>query len=504
MSSRIVHTITAVALLTPMAGCSAKTEYAPAVLTPPKVEQSAQPKTVIDGLEGRPIGLSNQEPIPLDEARSASSAGAGASVPATNAGAAPVASGAAGKALESLIPKAPPELAVSAAAAAAASLPPGEKFDENNPKHRLARCRAHVARSEWFDAINDCRKSAELDATSAEPWVELMRIYVTIQSYADGTESARAVLARTPDSAPAYYYLGWSLSGGQDYPASIAAFQKAVSLDPRRVEYHQGLGITWCLTENFARGIAALEEAQRLDPGNAKTKALLDETRSLLADRLAQPEKAVKAKPNDATAHAMLGSKYQQYGFSQKALNEYDAAIANIPSPVASQDGDTRRLAAALQYNRGVLLRELGRGEPAIAAFTRSFEIDASLAPQAWYFIGLIAYDKGDNDGAIRALGKSVQGAPKVIENRKALALAYERAGNAAAAKQQRDEVALLERHKAELSRPPAEPALAPGLAPAAAPAGAGTAPPQQGAGSPPAAHKSFFDDAPEHSEDNP
>lgn len=426
--------ITAIALAL-LLGCGAAKSQAPGA-----AEQAGQPRTAIDGLEGKPIGLDHQEPIPVAQA-----APAVAPEPASSA-------------MNSLIPKAPPELAASAAAAAAAALPPGEKFDENNPTHRLARCRAHVARSEWFDAIGDCRKAAELAPKSTEPWVELMRIYVTIQSYNDGADAAREVLAREPGSAPAYYYLGWALSGGQDYPASIKAFRQAVSIDPRRVEYLQGLGITYCLADNFAKGIAALEEARQYEPTNAKTKDLLGETRSQLAERLAPHQKAVKDKPEDPAAHAMLGSKLQQYGLAEKALAEYDSALAKIPAPITSQDEDTRHLAAALYYNRGVLYRDLGRGDAATPAFMRSFEIDPALAPQAWYFIGLIAYDKGDTDGAIRALGKSVQGAPKVIENRRALALAYEKSGKTTAAKEQREVIAQLQREATEAGKPVEEP----------------------------------------------
>lgn len=452
--------LTAVALGL-LLGCGATRSLMRGTPPPKAVEQTGQARTAVDGLEGKPIGLTNQEPIPIGEAPP--------SPGVTPAPAPPI------SAVDSLIPKAPPELAAAAAAAAAAALPPGEKFDEGNPTHRLARCRVHVARSEWFDAIGDCRKAAELAPKSAEPWIELMRIYVTIQSYGDGADAARAVLAREPGSAPAYYYLGWALSGGQDYPASIKAFRQAVSIDPRRVEYLQGLGITYCLADNFARGIATLEQARTLDPTNAKTKDLLGETRSQLAERLAPHQKAVKEKPEDPAAHAMLGSKLQQYGLAEKALVEYDSALAKIPSPLASQDEDTRHLAAALYYNRGVLYRDLGRGDAAVPAFSRSFEIDPALAPQAWYFIGLIAYDKGDNEGAIRALSKSVQGAPKVIENRRALALAYEKSGKKAAAKEQRDVVAQLQREAAEAGKPVAEESPDEAMQPQPAPDSAST-----------------------------
>jgi|GEM_PF-1799039 len=437
-SRQHLRPITALALGL-LLGCGAAKPKVPALIAPRAIEQPGQPKTAIDGLEGRPVGLTNQEPIPVGEtAMPPESLPAPASLD---------------NAVSTLTPKAPPDLAASAAAAAAAALAPGEKFDENNPVHRLARCRTHVARSEWFEAIGDCRKAAELAPSSAEPWVELMRIYVTIQSYTDGAAAARAVLAREPNNAPAYYYLGWSLSGGQDYPASIKAFERTVSIDPKRVEYRQGLGITYCLADNFAKGIASLEEAQKIEPGNAKTRDLLAETRALLEERLAPHRRAVKENPEDPTTHVMLGSKLQQYGFAAKALAEYDSALAKIASPLASQDEDTRTMAAALYYNRGVLYRELGRGELAAPAFTRSIEINPTLAPQAWYFLGLIAYDKGDAQAAISALDKSVRGAPKVVENRNALARAYEKAGKTAAAKEQRDAVARLEREAAEAAK---------------------------------------------------
>ncbi len=440
-------------VVTVLLGCSAAKSQAPAVPVPKTAALPVQARTRIDVTQGRPAESSDQKPIPAAQAATAP-APAQTSADATSADAASAA-----------IPKAPD---VSAQAAAEAALPPGEKFDENNSAHRLARCRTHVARSEWFDAIGDCRKAAELAPKSVEPHVELMRIYVTIQSYADGADAARTVLAHDPVSAPAYYYLGWALSGGQDYPASIDAFQHAVSIDPKRVEYHQGLGITYCQADNFGKGIAALEEAQRLSPDNVKTRDLLSETRSLLDERLAPHKKEVEARPADPATHAMLGSKLQQYGFAERALAEYDSALAKFPSPIAGQDDDTRRLAAELYYNRGVLYRELGRGELATPAFAKSFEIDPSLAAQAWYFIGLIAYDKGETEAAIRALNKSVQDAPKVVENRKALALAYDKAGRTTAAREQRNAISQLELEAAAAATEPqlAEPASDTGNAP--------------------------------------
>ncbi len=462
--------ITALAVVSLLLGCSTGTRYAPAVLGPKPAEQvrqfepspgetseqaeprpivptwrQARPKTAVHCRPGRTISLPGRWPAPVEdvaatpvgtaksaEARPAATTAAPAPQPVSNAAGA-------------LIPAAPPELAMPAAAAAATALPPGTQFDGNKSSHRLARCRARMARSEWYDAIDDCRKAAELAPKSAEPWAELMRIYVTIGSYGEAAEAARAVLARNPGDAVAYYYLGWALSGHRQYPDSLEAFEKAVSIDPARVEYRQGLGITYCLADNFANGIAVLEAAQELAPNDAKTNDLLGQTRSLLAEHLSAARKQVKRKPRDPASHAKLASKLQRYGFTEEALAEYDLTLTRLPSSLVGRDAGTTRLAAVAHYNRGVLSYELGRDDVATVEFAKVLEIDPSLAAETWYYVGLIAYDKGDNEEAIRALNNSVEAAPRVIENRTALALAYEKSGETAAAKKQRSAIAQLE-----------------------------------------------------------
>ncbi|HYB99386.1 MAG TPA: tetratricopeptide repeat protein [Candidatus Limnocylindrales bacterium] len=319
--------------------------------------------------------------------------------------------------------------------------PAGAAFDENNPAHQLARCRDHVSRGEWFDAVGGCKRAAELAPTSPEPHAELMRIYVTIQSFRDAAASAERVIAMQPDNAVAYYYLGWALRGREEHAAAAAALEKAVALAPTRHEFVQALGITYCAAEDFGRGIARLEQAAQMNPSDPKSKRLLDSARAMLADKVAPYERAVAEKPEKAENHARLGSVYQKYGLVDRALAAYDSALAKIAEPLADKPPETRRLAAGLYYNRGVLYRALRRPELALPAFTRSYEIDASLAPQAYYSIGLTRLDQGDAAGAVSALMKSVELAPAVVENREALATALEKSGRAGEAKSQRDAV---------------------------------------------------------------
>ncbi|HYC55407.1 MAG TPA: tetratricopeptide repeat protein [Candidatus Binatia bacterium] len=323
----------------------------------------------------------------------------------------------------------------------AVAAPVGAAFDQNDPAHHLARCREHVARGEWFDAAGDCKRASELAPASPEPHAELMRIYVTIQSFRDAAASAERVLEMQPDNAVAWYYLGWAHRGREDHAAAVKALEKAVALAPTRHEFVQALGITYCAADDFGRGIARLEQAAQMNPADPKARRQADSARAMLADKVRPYEKAVAEKPDKAESHARLGSIYQRYGLLERALAAYDAALAKIPEPLADKPAETRRLAAGLYYNRGSLYRDLARPELALPAFTRAYEIDASLAPQAYYSIGLVKLDQGDAAAAVTSLSKSVELAPSVPENREALARALEKAGRPAEAKSQRDAV---------------------------------------------------------------
>jgi tetratricopeptide (TPR) repeat protein len=325
-----------------------------------------------------------------------------------------------------------------------ATAPSEDKFDNDNPEHLLARCRDRSARQQTFDAIGDCRRAYDLKP-SLEPQVELMKLLVTLQAYGDAEEAAKKVLAARPGDPVALYYLAWSYRGRQEYPKAIRALQRAIQAEPKRVEYVQALGMTYCLAENYGKGILTLEKALQMRPGDAKVEQMIKEARTQAAEKLAPYVKIVREKPGSYDNQAALGFMYQKYGFAQRALNTYDAALAQMPGPLAQQEGEVRKVAAQVFYNRGVVYRELGepeRGEPAI---WQSMQLDPSLAAVGWYYIGLCRYDLGKFEQSIDALLKSVELAPNVEENRDALADAYDKAGKPRDAAEQRQAIAAIE-----------------------------------------------------------
>ena len=331
-------------------------------------------------------------------------------------------------------PAAPPETA-----------PAGDKFDNNDAGQLLARCRDRVAREQWFDAIGDCRRSYELNPASIEPQVELMHLLVTLQSYGDAEEAAKKVLAARPGDPVALYYLAWSYRGRDQFPKAIATLQLAIAAEPTRVEYVQALGITYGLARNYGKCVETLERARTMRPGDTKTQKMINDARAQLSEKLAPYQKLVRDKPASYDNHAALGFMYQKYGLSQQALTSYDSALAKIPTPLADQDAGTKKIGAQIYYNRGVVYRDLGRPDLGEPSLLKSMQLDPTLAVFAWYYIGLCRYDSGKFDTSIEALRKSVDLAPDVTDNRTALADAYEKAGKAPLAAEQRNAVAAIE-----------------------------------------------------------
>jgi tetratricopeptide (TPR) repeat protein len=365
-----------------------------------------------------------------------------------------------------------------AAPAPARTAPPPDEFDKDDPAHLIARCRDRGARHELFDAVADCRRAAELDPKSIEPHAELMQLLVDLQSYAEAEISAKTVLAARPNDAVALYYLAWSYRGRDQFPEAIAALQKAIAIDPKRLEYVQALALSYRLAGNYGKSMETLQKAHQMQPSNEKTMSMADQTRTELAEKLAPYRRLVKEHPDSYDNQSALGFMYQKHGILEKALTTYDTALSMIPTPLDQQQKETKKIAAQVYYNRGVVYRDLGKPDLAEPSLWQSMQLDPSLSAFAWYYIGLARYDSGKLDPSIDALRKSIDLAPDVADNRSALADAYDKAGKADLAAEQRNAVAAIrsrqtvekDRIRKEdadaeaeaLSRAPAAPAASP------------------------------------------
>src|SRR5262249_16999970 len=74
-----------------------------------------------------------------------------------------------------------------------------------------------------------------------------------------------------PKDAKVHQNLGNALRDQGDVPGPIAAYQKAIELDPNYAKAHYGLGYALCTKGDVPGSIAAYRKASELDPKDAKT-----------------------------------------------------------------------------------------------------------------------------------------------------------------------------------------------------------------------------------------
>ncbi len=173
----------------------------------------------------------------------------------------------------------------------------------------------------------------------------------------------RRQASQTPD---AYYWRGRACIDQQDYKGALAAFERAIKLEPGKWEYHRALGLVLAKLERYVEAAAAHRRSIALNGGFAKTHRDLGV--ALLKD--GKPNQAVKAfeqalllDPFDEHAKLFLGMAHAQSGVPARALELLDDAVRDSDDP----DIHSQRAWAMLKQ---------GRVEESIAAMEHGLSLN--------------------------------------------------------------------------------------------------------------------------------
>ena len=152
---------------------------------------------------------------------------------------------------------------------------------------------------------------------------------------------------------------------------AIAAYQRAIELDPKFAYPHNGLGAVYQTLGRTDEAIAAFQRAIELDPKfayphNGLGNAYRDLGRT--DEALAAYQRAIELDPKFAYPHNGLGNVYDDLGRTAEAIAAYQRAIELGPKDAYPHNG------------LGYMYQELGRTDDAIAAYQRAIELDPKLA----------------------------------------------------------------------------------------------------------------------------
>jgi tetratricopeptide (TPR) repeat protein len=192
----------------------------------------------------------------------------------------------------------------------------------------------------------------------------------------------------------AHYNLGTALKAQGDLEGAIAAYRRAIDLEPKFAAAHTNLGTALMAQGDLEGAIAAYRRALALDPKLAMAHYNLGNalyTKGDLAGAIAAFRQATALDPTFAPAHANLGTALKAQGDLEGAIAAYRRALDLNP-----------KLAQA-HYNLGVALATKGDLEGAVAAYRRALDLNPKYA-EAHCNLGHALRDQGQFRAALQAL----------------------------------------------------------------------------------------------------
>jgi tetratricopeptide (TPR) repeat protein len=276
--------------------------------------------------------------------------------------------------------------------------------------------------------------SAYMQASHLSPYQVAYALDAATAASANGDhDSAIGVLEEAliahGDAAELHAVLGRSFEARGWSGEALAAYSRAVELDPAQAEYHR----------SRARLLAESAPAEAIDALG----------------------RAVAIDPDDAETYHHLGQAYVRLGEYRLAAQQFERATRLSPSPIyrlalagaLTRLGDPNAQAelkalAASQLDDAWLCLELARLQvaggqltDAMATYMRAVQLDPEFG-EAWRELGLLQLVQADAASAVEALAKAVRIAPDDSHARQALGMALSALGEQDGA-QQASEAAL-------------------------------------------------------------
>jgi serine/threonine-protein kinase len=187
------------------------------------------------------------------------------------------------------------------------------------------------------------KKGAALRPEYWDGYDELGNFYDRQGRYPEAIQQYQHALTLTPDNAQLYLNLGATYADtGDPRQRSNAeqALQKSISLTPSYAAY-ANLGNVYLTQQRYAEAAAATEKALQLDANDYNVwsnlilaydwmgdKAKADTARKKMLSLLQQ---AIKLKPQDASAQAMIATLYAHDHDNEKTLGHVQTALALAP-----------------------------------------------------------------------------------------------------------------------------------------------------------------------------
>lgn len=238
----------------------------------------------------------------------------------------------------------------------------------------------YARQRDYASAEGAYRKVLELDGSRADAAYGLGNVLARLQKHADAAKAYEQAVTLNIPAKEVYLELGAVYEELKDYAKAAGAFERFVAAGPvNPASGYLRLGGCRMQLGEFEAAVAALVEAQKLQPQDIKTNITLADAykkAGRLADAEATFKKLVEINPQDATTY---------YG---RVISMYDEAGKNdLAIEAARKIVELNPKSDLAIYNLGIMFLKLQRHDEAIAEFRRCLEVNPNSG-SAWYNIG--------------------------------------------------------------------------------------------------------------------
>jgi superkiller protein 3 len=288
-----------------------------------------------------------------------------------------------------------------------AAIPDFKKAIELEPKNATLHLQLGIAwekQGELDEAFIALRQGIELYPKDANSYRRLALILLDLKRPDHDNDWLRKVAKSKPSAATAYMLLG-GLFEKKKPDEAVACFQRAIELDPERLDVPFKLGVILREQRHLDGAAASFQTCTELDPNHLDSRmnlgwVLLDQHKP--AQALISFHKAIALDPNHSGAHYGLGRALMEL------REQPEEAIAALRKSI---ELDPKRVDA--HYQLGVLLRRQNQSDQAVACFRKAIALNPKHAT-AQRDLGSILAIQGKTDAGIALMRKAVELNPKL------------------------------------------------------------------------------------------
>ena len=289
------------------------------------------------------------------------------------------------------------------------------KLDPKDPGAYNNRGLAYSNIKQYDKAIADYNQAILLDPKYSGAYNNRGNIYLELKQYDKAIADYNQAILLDPKLTQAYNGRGVVYYNLKQYDKAIVDYSQAINLDPKYTDAYNNRGVVYKELKQYDKAIADYSKAIEIDP----KYTLAYNNRGLVYFELKQYTSAIADYSKAIEIDPKYTDAYNNRGVVYKELKQYDKAIADYSKAIEIDPKYT------LAYNnRGLVYFELKQYTSAIADYEQVLVLDKNNNLPATVNIGLLKYEIGEVQVAIKYWQKAIEIDANSAEPQLALATA--------------------------------------------------------------------------------